>query len=126
MSKSIEIIKGYDRNHVPFSAFVLCDADERQEITAAVKSGKKPLDLTKACIIYKMVGHNVTQKIVDDVMGYLKHRMVSDSEKYTSEHHEAVHLLDSSESDMSECDAHAHDHDAVAGLGGMPSVVCEH
>lgn len=67
---SLEIVKGYDRNKVPFSAFVLCTDEDARNITEAA-SGKKSLDLSQLKIVYKIIGHNVDLKTQNDVIEYL-------------------------------------------------------
>ena len=67
---SLEIVKGYDRNKVPFSAFVLCTPEDARNIEEA-ENGKKSLDLSKLKIVYKIIGHNVDSKTQNDVIEYL-------------------------------------------------------
>lgn len=67
MHKSLKIIKGFDKNKIPFSAFVLCTKDDNDIIINNMNS----LDMSKMHIIYKQIGHDVNQKIYDDVITYI-------------------------------------------------------
>lgn len=72
MSKmSLEIIKGFDRNHTPFSAFVICSEEDCQRIEKA-KTEKQKLDFSNLEIVFKITGHEISEKIHKDVLDYIQ------------------------------------------------------
>jgi|GEM_PF-2726483 hypothetical protein len=70
---SLEMIKGYDRNSTPFSAFVVCTAEDMENIEKAKAEGKK-FDFSKLEVVYKIRGHDISQKVQSDVMEYVQHK----------------------------------------------------
>lgn len=62
---TLELVKGYDKNNVPFSAFILCNDEEKINLTK-----NERIDLTKYNIIYKILGHKIDQKVIDSIIEY--------------------------------------------------------
>ena len=62
----IILIKCYDKNKIPFSAFVLVSKEEEDKIN--IKSNN--IDLTKYNVIYKTIGHNPNTKIIELIKEY--------------------------------------------------------
>jgi hypothetical protein len=59
---NIKLIKGFDKNKIPFSAFILLSDEEN------ILSNN--IDLTKYNIIYKTIGHNPDPKITELIFKY--------------------------------------------------------
>jgi len=66
MSYKIKMIKGYDKNKIPFSIFVLVSEEEENKINIFSDN----IDLTKYNIIYKTIGHNPDPKITESILKY--------------------------------------------------------
>jgi hypothetical protein len=62
-AKSIRLVKGYDRNKIPFSAVVLVPDGE-------LSCKGENIDLTKYDIIYKTIGHVVDPKLKELILEY--------------------------------------------------------
>jgi hypothetical protein len=62
----IILVKGHDKNNLPFSAFVLVSNEEDYIIKTSTR-----VDLTKYNIIYKMYGHKVNPQIFQMIKEYL-------------------------------------------------------
>lgn len=67
---SLELIKGYDKNGTPFSAFLLCTEEDSKKFNKITETTSQ-LDLHNARIIYKMIGHVIDPQIVDNILGYI-------------------------------------------------------
>jgi hypothetical protein len=65
----IKIVKGYDKNNIPFSAFLLLSDEENINFDNTTNN---KIDLTKYNIIHKMIGHNVDKKIIENINEYIK------------------------------------------------------
>ena len=63
----IKIFKGYDKNSNPFTAICLLTDKEQGEL---VNDFNKNINLTKYNIIYKKFGHNLDEKIINDIKEY--------------------------------------------------------
>jgi hypothetical protein len=70
---SLEMIKGYDRSHTPFSAFVVCTAEDIENIEKAKAEGRQ-FDFSNLEIVCKIKGHDVSQKVQSDVVEYVQHK----------------------------------------------------
>jgi len=63
------MVKGYDRHHQEFTAFVLCNEQQNEQIEKA-KLDVEPLNLNELNIIYKTHGHNVDPQAQHDIQEY--------------------------------------------------------
>ena len=68
---TLQMVKGFDKNRIQFTAFILSNNDKLIEANHNIK-----IDLTKSNIIYKMKGWNIDQKIIDDIISYVKHQFI--------------------------------------------------
>lgn len=64
----IKMCKGYDKNNNPFTAICLLTDKEYEELSDGIFNEK--VNLTKYNIIYKQYGHNLDEKIINDIKEY--------------------------------------------------------
>jgi hypothetical protein len=60
------MIKGYDKNKIPFSVFVLISEEEKNKINILSDN----IDLIKYNIIYKTIRHDFYLKIIELMLKY--------------------------------------------------------
>jgi|688.fasta_scaffold633107_2 hypothetical protein len=63
----IKMFKGYDKNSNPFTAICLLTDKEQKEL---INDFYGSINLTKYNIIYKQFGHNLDEKIINDIKEY--------------------------------------------------------
>jgi hypothetical protein len=64
----IEILKGHDKNNKPFTTIILLTEKECEELKKDLFC--KKVNLEKYNIIYKQLGHNIKEEILDDIKKY--------------------------------------------------------
>lgn len=71
MSKqqTIEQIKGKDANNNPFTAFILCDEKDKEDIIQCQKGNKK-INLNDLNILHTIAGHKVDQQLLKDLVEF--------------------------------------------------------
>lgn len=68
---SLKMVKGYKIN-IPFTIFILCDKNKIEE-----QCSDSNTNLTKPIIVYKMIGHNVSEEIIDNVIKFINAKYIS-------------------------------------------------
>jgi hypothetical protein len=64
-SSHIRMLKGYDKNNRPFTAFCLLTNQQQKELSSDISCGIR-FDLTKYKVFYQMEGHHISQQFIDD------------------------------------------------------------
>lgn len=72
MSYSLQMIKGYDRRGTAFTAWILCDNQADAAIRIARDTNTR-IDLTGLHIVYKILGHTVSEALLKDIREYLRY-----------------------------------------------------
>lgn len=67
----LEMIKGYDKNNIPFTAFILLNNEEKNNLSNLIFENKK-INLTQYNIICKTIGHTVSQKVINEIIQTIK------------------------------------------------------
>lgn len=64
------MVQGFDRHHKEFTAFVLCNKEQSEQIEKAKSGLIESFNLNELNVIYKTFGHNVDTQIQDDIQEY--------------------------------------------------------
>ncbi len=71
---NIKMFKGYDKNSKPFTAICILSNKEEELLN---DFNENNINLTKYNIIYKQFGHNLDEKIINDIKKYCEKYMYS-------------------------------------------------
>jgi hypothetical protein len=72
----IRMLKGYERNNRPFTAFCLLTNQQHQKLSSDISCGIR-FDLTKYNVLYQMEGHHISQQFINDFKEFLINKGLS-------------------------------------------------